>query len=125
MLDIEIYSPFDDFGMYCPEYRSLVYAINRTLKLTDNEAEEYGKIRKSISVEQILDANKMINNVWYPTKPWDVEYVKSALNRNLSILKRLYELHGWNISCFQHPIDIDSQDSDSRYDGLIFEFNIE
>ena len=121
MLDIKIYSPFDYFGTYCPEYRSLVYAINRTLELTDNEVEEYGKICKSISVEQILD----VNNDWYPTKPWDVEYVKSALNRNLSILKRLYELQGWNISCFQHLIDIDSQDSDSGYDGLIFEFNIE
>ena len=125
MLDIKIYSPFDYFGTYCPEYRLLVYAINRTLELTDNEVEEYGKIRKSISVEQILDANKITNNDWHPTKPWDVEYVKSALNRNLSILKRLYELQGWNISCFQHPIDIDSQDSDSGYDGLIFEFNIE
>ena len=102
----------------------MVYAINRTLELTDNEVEEYGKIRKSISVEQILDANKITNNDWYPTKPWDVEYVKSALNRNLSILKRLYELQGWNISCFKHLIDIDSQDSDSGYDGLIFEFNI-
>ena len=125
MLDIKIYSPFDYFGMYCPEYRSLVYAINRTLELTVNEVKEYGKIRKSISVEQILDANKITNKDWCPTKPWDVEYVKSALNRNLSILKRIYELQGWNISCFQHPIDIDSQDSDSRYDGLIFEFNIE
>ncbi len=125
MSDIEIYSPFDDFRMYYPEYRSLVYAINHTLKLTDNEVKEYGKIRKSISVEQILDVNKIMNRGLYQTKPWDVEYVKSALNRNLSILKRLYELHGWNISCFQHPIDIDSQDSDSRYDGLIFEFNIE
>ena len=125
MLDIKIYSPFDYFGTYCPEYRLLVYAINRTLELTDNEVEEYGKIRKSISVEQILNANKRINKDRYPTKPWDVEYVKSALNRNFSILKRLYELQGWNISCFQHPIDIDSQDSDSGYDGLIFEFNIE
>ena len=125
MSDIEIYSPFDDFRMYYPEYRSLVRVINHTLKLTDNEVEEYGKIRKSISVEQILNVNKIMNRGLYPTKPWDVEYVKSALNRNLSILKKLYELHGWNISCFQHPIDIDSQDSDSRYDGLIFEFNIE
>ena len=125
MLDIKIYSPFDHFGTYCPEYRSLVYAINRALELTGNEAKEYGKIRKSISVEQILNANKRINKDRYPTKPWDVEYVKSALNRNFSILKRLYESHGWNISCFQHLIDIDSQDSDSGYDGLIFEFNIE
>ena len=125
MSDIEIYSPFDDFRMYYPEYRSLVRVINHTLKLTDNEVEEYGKIRKSISVEQILNVNKIMNRGLYLTKPWDVEYVKSALNRNLSILKRLYELHGWNISCFQHPIDNDSQDSDSRYDGLIFEFNIE
>ena len=125
MSDIEIYSPFDDFRMYYPEYRSLVRVINHTLKLTDNEVEEYGKIRKSISVEQILNVNKIMNRDLYQTKPWDVEYVKSALNRNFSILKRLYELHGWNISCFQHPIDIDSQDSDSRYDGLIFEFNIE
>ena len=125
MSDIEIYSPFDDFRMYYPEYRSLVRVINHTLKLTDNEVEEYGKIRKSISVEQILNVNKIMNRDLYQTKPWDVENVKSALNRNFSILKRLYELHGWNISCFQHPVDIDSQDSDSRYDGLIFEFNIE
>ena len=125
MSDIKIYSPFDYFGTYCPECRSLVYAINRALELTGNEAKEYGKIRKSISVEQILNANKRINKDRYPTKPWDVEYVKSALNRNFSILKRLYELQGWNISCFQHLIDIDSQDSDSKYDGLIFEFNIE
>ena len=125
MLDIRIYSPFDYFGTYCPECRSLVYAINRALELTGNEAKEYGKIRKSISVEQILNANKRINKDRYPTKPWDVEYVKSALNRNFSILKRLYESHGWNISCFRHLINIDSQDSDSGYDGLIFEFNIE
>ena len=125
MSDIEIYSPFDDFRMYYPEYRSLVRVINHTLKLTDNEVEEYGKIRKSISVEQILNVNKIMNRDLYQTKPWDVENVKSALNRNFSILKRLYELHGWNISCFQHLVDIDSQDSDSRYDGLIFEFNIE
>lgn len=125
MSDIEIYTPFDYFRMYYPEYRSLVRVINHTLKLTDNEVEEYGKIRKSISVEQILNVNKIMNRDLYQTKPWDVEYVKSALNRNFSILKRLYELHGWNISCFQHPVDIDSQDSDSRYDGLIFEFNIE
>lgn len=124
MLDIRIYSPFDYFGTYCPECRSLVYAINRALELTGNEAKEYGKIRMSISVEQILDANKRINKDRYPTKPWDVEYVKSALNRNFSILKRLYELQRWNISCFQHPIDIDSQESDSKYDSLIFEFNI-
>ena len=126
MSDIKIYSPFSYFGTYYPEYRSLVYAINRALELTDNEAEEYGKIRMPISVEQILDANKITtNNDWYLTKHWDVKYVKLALNRNLSILKRLYELQGWNISCFQHPIDIDSQESDSGYDGLIFEFNIE
>ena len=126
MSDIKIYSPFDYFGTYCPECRSLVYAINRALELTGNEAKEYGKIRKSISVEQILDANKITtNNDWYLTKHWDVEYVKSALNRNFSILKRLYELQGWYISCVQHPIDIDSQDSDSGYDSLIFEFNIE
>ena len=125
MSDIKIYSPFDYFRTYYPEYRSLVYAINRALELTGNEAKEYGKIRKSISVEQILNANKRINKDRYPTKPWDVEYVKSALNRNFSILKRLYELQGWNISCFQHLIDIDSQESDSGYDGLIFEFNIE
>jgi len=125
MSDIEIYTPFDYFRMYYPEYRSLVRVINHTLKLTDNEVEEYGKIRKSISVEQILNVNKIMNRDLYQTKPWDVEYVKSALNRNFSILKKLYELHGWNISCFQHPVDIDSQDSDSRYDGLIFEFNIE
>ena len=125
MSDIKIYSPFDYFGTYCPECRSLVYAINRALELTGNEAKEYGKIRKSISVEQILNENKRINKERYQTKPWDVEYVKSALNRNFSILKRLYELQGWNISCFQHPIDIDSQESDSKYDGLIFEFNIE
>ena len=120
-----IYSPFSYFGTYYHEYRSLVYAINRALELTDNEAEEYGKIRMSISVEQILDANKRINKDRFQTKPWDVKYVKLALNRNLSILKRLYELQGWNISCFQHLIDIDSQESDSGYDGLIFEFNIE
>ena len=120
-----IYSPFSYFGTYYPEYRSLVYAINFALELTGNEADEYGKIRISISVEQILNANKRINKERYPTKPWDVEYVKSALNRNFSILKRLYELQGWNISCFQHLIDIDSQDSDSGYDSLIFEFNIE
>ena len=125
MSDIKIYSPFDYFGTYCPEYRSLVYAINRTLEWTGNEAKEHGKIRMSISVEQILDANKRINKDRFQTKPWDVKYVKLALNRNLSILKRLYELQGWNISCFQHLIDIDSQESDSGYDGLIFEFNIE
>ena len=126
MSDIKIYSPCDYFRTYYPEYRSLVYAINRALELTGNEAKEYGKIRKSISVEQILDANKITtNNDWYLTKHWDVKYVKLALNRNLIILKRLYELQGWNISCFQQPIDIDSQESDSGYDGLIFEFNIE
>ena len=124
MSDIKIYSPFDYFGTYCPECRSLVYAINRALELTGNEAKEYGKIRKSISVEQILNANKRINKDQYQTEPWDVKYVKLALNRNLSILKKLYELQGWNISCFQHLIDIDSQESDSGYDGLIFEFNI-
>ena len=125
MSDIKIYSPFDYFRTYYPEYRSLVYAINRALEWTGNEAKEHGKIRMSISVEQILDANKRINKDRFQTKPWDVKYVKLALNRNLSILKRLYELQGWNISCFQHLIDIDSQESDSGYDGLIFEFNIE
>ena len=125
MSDIKIYSPFDYFRTYYPEYRSLVYAINRALELTGNEAKEYGKIRKSISVEQILNTNKRINKDRYQTEPWDVKYVKLALNRNLSILKRLYELQGWNISCFQHLIDIYSQESDSGYDGLIFEFNIE
>ena len=125
MSDIKIYSPFDYFGTYCPECRSLVYAINHALELTGNEAKEYGKIRKSISVEQILNANKRINKDQYQTEPWDVKYVKLALNRNFSILKRLYELQGWSISCFQHLIDIDSQDSDCAYDSLIFEFNIE
>ena len=125
MSDIKIYSPFDYFRTYYPEYRSLVYAINRALEWTGNEAKEHGKIRMSISVEQILDANKRINKDRFQTNPWDVKYVKSALNRNLSILKKLYELQGWNVSCFQHPIDIDSQDSDSGYDGLIFVFNIE
>ena len=125
MLDIKIYSPFDYFRTYYPEYRSLVYAINRALEWTGNEAKEHGKIRMSISVEQILDANKRINKDRFQTKPWDVKYVKSALNIYFSILKRLYELQGWNVSRFQHLIDIDSQDSNSRYDGLIFEFNIE
>jgi len=121
---IEVYSPLDDLSVCSKEQKELVSAINHTLEITPNEISEYGSIRKTVSIENIIETNQIMKKYCETSFLWTVESVKEVLNKNLKVIKRLYELQGWEISCQHLPSEF-SLNPDPNYDILIFDFNIE
>ena len=120
MNNLEVYSPLQDLSMCCGEYTELVYAINRSLELAQNEEMCYGKVRKSISIKRLVEDNKRMKQ--YESNSnivWNEFEVASAFYRYFDIIKKLYELQGWKVST---QCSVSDDFGSSPEDEIIFEF---
>ena len=115
MNTLEVYSPLQDLSIICGEHRELVYAINRSLELTENTASPSQKIRKVITIQKLVDDNKRMKKYEVDSKiPWNWGDVASALYSNFDIIRKLYEAVYQNLhivercalltSCFTEPL---------------------
>lgn len=120
MNTLEVYSPLQDLSIICGEHRELVYAINRSLELTENTASPSQKIRKVITIQKLVDDNKRMKKYEVDSKiPWNWGDVASALYSNFDIIRKLYEAQGWTLSTqCTTPYEFGAGPTDE----LIFEF---